>query len=928
MVNESNKIIVKVGKKSRVRFANSKVYRAITANDLSVLTTKHDDCQIVIIENISEDEQDAVRDFARDFKEKREGNTVLFYIPDSEDEITSGVADELDYNIYLTDSDLYKYIYDTFGINVSVYLADRKRLNSQELSESIPEGITDIFGSIGEDANNDIASTIAAIDEADSKGISEQLGIDDNTSGEIIDEPKETVVLTKVSEDKTEEIESASDIFGTDNIGNGDVNTDGSLEETSGEDKSNTVVSSEHKKDAVVSVEEETNTDGDIEAKHLEVFSETIPADTAEYIEELKMQIRDAKYDYSEAVKDMREANTRIASLEDIIRLLREEKDAMEKRFNELMISDEVLEDPISLAEYSVIKENADSLENQVLELNSTISSLKETIEAKELDINSAETSIEELKATIENLKGQLTAVRESIESGEAFKEQVDEYEEKLKHASEEKDKIASRLVVVEEDNEKLQGNVTELTLRADEEANVRIRTFELLKATIIKIKELNDKLTSIETEKSELLSKLETTESQLQNSKETVRGHLDTIAKLEKSVNDNDKKMELANNSSASEISQLRDRIGQLEAKLSVTEQQLEQKENQYNTLVETSGIDENGANALMETNRTLENISKTLREQLSAANTELERVKRSESEATKKVSTYKAQVASLQKSLQSIASAGGSGFTGSVSVRAINSGYSQSQIITVFGSGSFGITTTAMSLAQKLAATSKVLYIDFDLVSPMADSWFKINPIVNNIPGTLNGSIQNSGLGLFIEHGVNIISQHMNNIIKLVNKTKGGGLHYLSGLYYRPDSYKLATANYEELFSLLGSNFQYIIIDFGRLGSNEIGDQLIKVVSDIAYRNIVVTTANQFEVRNFKSKLTNLNINMDSIAWLFNMCTTTALDTKIKDSISPCRYDMLPRMEQYGTQENFLRTSLTRDRFGLFVDRTVFGR
>lgn len=166
------------------------------------------------------------------------------------------------------------------------------------------------------------------------------------------------------------------------------------------------------------------------------------------------------------------------------------------------------------------------------------------------------------------------------------------------------------------------------------------------------------------------------------------------------------------------------------------------------------------------------------------------------------------------------------------------------------------------------------------------------------------------------------------MNNIIKLVNKTKGGGLHYLSGLYYRPDSYKLATANYEELFSLLGSNFQYIIIDFGRLGSNEIGDQLIKVVSDISYRNIVVTTANQFEVRNFKSKLTNLNINMDSIAWLFNMCTTTALDTKIKDSISPCRYDMLPRMEQYGTQENFLRTSLTRDRFGLFVDRTVFGR
>lgn len=166
------------------------------------------------------------------------------------------------------------------------------------------------------------------------------------------------------------------------------------------------------------------------------------------------------------------------------------------------------------------------------------------------------------------------------------------------------------------------------------------------------------------------------------------------------------------------------------------------------------------------------------------------------------------------------------------------------------------------------------------------------------------------------------------MNGIIKLVNKTKGGGLYYLSGLYYRPESYKLASANYEELFSLLGENFQYIIIDFGRLGSSELGDQLIKVISDVAYRNIVVTTANQFEVRNFKSKLTNLNMIMENIAWLLNMCTTTALDAKIKDLVSPCKYDILPRMEQYGAQENFLRTSLTRDRFNMFVDRAVFSR
>lgn len=904
MVNESNKIIVKVGKKSKVRFANSKVYRAITANDLSVLTTKHNDCQIVIIENISEDEQDAVRDFARNFKEKSDSNTVLFYIPDNDD-ITSGVADELDYTIYLTDRDLYKHLYDNHGINVSVYLDDKKRLNSQELSECIPEGMTDVFGGIGDEGDSDISDAIAAIDEADSKAVSQP---------EVAEETKEPDVKEQ-------------DIFGTDVFGETDDISSKETEVAVIEDKSNTDNVDITSEEVNTSVEEKSDAVETVVEEPLKENNEGISADTADYIEKLKMQVRDAKYDYNEAVKDMREANARIASLEDTIRLIREEKDAIEKRFNELMISEEVLEDPISLAEYSVIKESADNLESQVLELNSTISSLKETIEAKEMDINSAETSIDELKETIESLREQLAEANKSIESGEAFKEQVEEYEEKLKHTSDEKDKVTARLVVVEEDNEKLQENVSELTLRVDAESQARIAASELLSSTIIKIKELSDKLTAIETEKTELLNKLTATENQLQSSKDAVRGHLDTIAKLEKSVNDNDKKMELASNSSASEISQLQDKIGQLEAKLSVTEQQLEQKENQYNTLVATSGIDENGANALVETNRTLETISKTLREQLSAANKELDKARRTESEASKQLSSYKAQVATLQKSLQSIASAGGS-VGGSVAVKPLNIGYSQSQIITVLGSGSFGITTTAMSLAQKLAATSKVLYIDFDLVSPMADSWFKINPMVSNIPGTMNGSIHNSGLGLFIEHGVNIISQHMNNIIKLVNKTKGGGLHYLSGLYYRPDSYKLATADYDGLFTMLCSNFQYIIVDFGRLGSSDVGDQLIKAISDVAYRNIVVTTANQFEVRNFKSKLSSLNIKMESIAWLFNMCTTTALDTKIKDSISPCKYDMLPRMEQYGTQENFLRASLTRDRFGLFVDRTVFGR
>lgn len=971
MINESNKIIVKVGKKSNLRFANSKVYRAITANDLNLLVKNHSDCKIIVIESISEDEQDAVKDFAISFKAMSDDNAVLFYIP-TNDEITSGIADELDYNIYLTDRDLYKYIYEAFGINVSVYIDDRKRLNSEELSESIPDGITDIFGGIGDESENDISDAIAAIDEVDKNAEKENIenieSIDNKESN--IDkniEKNDKVSLTKKDEniDKKEsniDKNAIKDINKIESVTLEKTDTTPKVESKKVKEEKNivneandtlttnvdrpiakeTIHLENNKGNIETEKTEQLNSNATLESLSSDAYNENdeaskevedrhleMTADTEEYIEELKMKIRDAKYDYNEVLKDMREANSRIESLENIIRLLREEKDNMQKRMDELMISDEVIEDPISLSEYGVIKDNASKLEGQILDLNSTITMLKGTIESKELDINSAEATMDELKQTVSSLREQLTAANQTIKEDEKYKEESEEYKEQLDKALADNKKLHVRIESAEDENRGLNDELTETTIRADKESSVRLEMLEQLKSAILRIRELSVKLNRLDESNRELTSKIAHTEKQLKDSRNAARDQLEKIAKLEKAVQDSDKKLEIASNSSDAEKAALNDKISQLKNKLNMIENQLRQKENQYNTLVETSGVDENSAKALLDTNKTLENISKTLREQLATANKELDRVKRSEADAAKKMNNYKNQVATLQRSLQSLASVGtGVGSSDNVSVRPIHLGYTKSQIITVFGSGSFGITTTAMSLAQKLSATSKVLYIDFDLVSPMADSWFKRSPILNNIPGTVNGSLHNTGLGLFIEQGVDTIGRFTSKIIIPVSNTKGGGIHYLSGLYYRPDAYKLATANYDEFFSILGNNFQYIIIDFGRLGSSEISDQLIKAVSDISFKNIVVTTTNNFEIRNFKNKLNDLHIRLDNVAWLFNMCTTTALDPKVKELVKPCSYDMLPRMEQYGAQENFLRVNLTRDRFGYFIDRTVFGR
>lgn len=1000
MVNESNKIIVKVGKKSRVQFANSKVYRAITANDLNALTNKFDDCHIVVIEDIDEDEQDAVKDACQNFVNKSEDNSVAFLLT-STDDVASGVADELACeNIFYTISDLYKFIYEKYGFSVSIYLDDRKKLNSMD---SMPDGVTDVFGDIstinGEE-DTDLSDIIASIEEKDAQGISTD-NTDETTesiediSGLADIENNVTVAETVVEQPVKEDKQVATNNETTVNKAETTVNKAKTVAVTDNKhiETETKQVATETKATVVEDTKQSVKEDKQIaEETETTVTSEEatgkIPDDVADYIDKLEMQLRDAKYDYSEVVKDVRNASAKISKLEETVRLLTEEKEIMKKRFNELMVSDNVLEDPISLAEYGLLKEQIKQLEARIVELNSTIDSMKETIEAKELDINSNETTIEELNLTIADLKKQLGEINASIASGEIHKDVVNEYEEKIKAASLIHTKTVERLQVAEEDIANLHEEINSAKTLADTEKDTRLELFNNLMSSFVKIKELDSKLVESESNNSELVKKLQDTSNRLNASKKAENEQLVNIAELKRELEKTHKELststenekeqqenidrlreelavtnerlsiskdaerkqsatleelkkeldkanknsELASNISANDLTKLNNKIGQLEAKLSVTEEQLKQKEEQYNSLIETSGVDKSESSALLETNRTLETISKTLREQLGAVNKELEQAKRDKAEAVRQSNGFKAQVVTLQKSLQSMASIGvGSPSiqsSGPISVRSLSGNVSRSQIITVLGSGSFGITTTAMSIANRLAATSKVLYIDFDLVSPMADSWFKVNPMLQNIPGTINGNVQNTGLGLFIEHGTDIIARNMNNIIRPVSKTKGGGVHYLSGVYYTPELSKLASADYEGLFTLLTRNFQYIVIDFGRLGCSEVNDQIIKIISDVAFRNIVVSTTNPFEVRNLRKKIDSNHMDINKVVWLFNLCQTTGLDQNVRNIINPIDFSMLPRMEGFEQCNTFLRVTAIRDRFGTFVDNKVFGR
>ena len=242
--------------------------------------------------------------------------------------------------------------------------------------------------------------------------------------------------------------------------------------------------------------------------------------------------------------------------------------------------------------------------------------------------------------------------------------------------------------------------------------------------------------------------------------------------------------------------------------------------------------------------------------------------------------------------------------------------------KIYTVVGNGSYGVTTTAMSIAQKLSSYGRVLFIDFDLVNPMADSWFMITPMIKGITGVKEGKT-NSGLGIAYEYGIDMLVKNLELCCRSYQQTKGGGLHYLSGVYYDVKDEKLASLNYSELLNKLGRSFPYIVIDLGKLGKHSLTNNLIKELASIAYRNVVVTQQNYFSIRQFKSRAKDIGLDIGTSKWVINFGNTRGLDDKVKEAIKDYDYVVLNRAVNMGSKDGFLKNMSTRGEFEEYFER-----
>ena len=403
-----------------------------------------------------------------------------------------------------------------------------------------------------------------------------------------------------------------------------------------------------------------------------------------------------------------------------------------------------------------------------------------------------------------------------------------------------------------------------------------------------------------------------------------------DKQARLDKVMADTETRVNLARNYAKEEFENVKQENISLRARLDIVTAQYNSKDAQYNNLIQTCGIDENGALAIVDSNKTLESINATLRAKLAELTTAYESAEKEKVEAKQNLDVLKEQNGKLVTQIRAMSSGySGGGYSGIIPPIGYDRNSKRAQVICVFGSGSYGVTTTAYTASQVLSGQGRTLFIDFDMVSAKADSWFRTSPVVDGIMGLDPKDSRNTGLGIMFNHGVPFMISHVMNIIKRISVGKNGCIDYLSGLYATPEVVKIVSADFTRMMNYFGDSYDYIVIDFGRLGTSDINNQIIKVFSNIARSNIMVSSSDKIDIRNGRMAIEKAKIPMDNMGWLINLAENTKIDDNTKSRISPAQFQVMPFIDDfYGKRQEFGRNRLSRDKFNWFLDNAVLRR
>lgn len=915
MTNDFLELIVKVGKKSTLNFSHAKAYRAISSVDLVNKSKNHSNCQLVIIENIREEELNDVKDFIISFTKRGVDNKVWFYVKDNDD-ITCGLADELEYEIFMSEDKLFRDIFNKTGLLITSDIKLRK-----ELSNWNDDTEYDPFAAFENGENNNSNRVDVYIDNGVNvrNEVEEEIKITLEKQNEQAESFKKAVEEAKTTlPEEVVEIPVVKPVITEKPVKKPSLTLDKKEEKPSSNDESNKA------KGSYINQAEFDKLKSELEDARTEL------EDTKVELNETKEELGNIGTKYSDLSTKYKELNTkhidlteyannRISELNKLNSVLKNKYNDILEQYNLFIESDLILEDPISLEEYR----------NLGIELEDTRQSLTEaTVKVKELTESNNESSriIEQLEEEVktyseklEKRKEEITALNETIELGAGKNEEIERLTEKLAESENKLEKARSdaarNIEITNEEIKKLKNKIGSVSEKYEAEAYARRVLAEFTDSLVIKY---TDAVRTIENLNVEIENQNTTIEGLRGDSDNIIVSQGNDIKNLRQQIEELEgQKQELTTQlNESSEM--IEDVKANYETQINMLREQVQFAESKYARLEQAAYVSD--ATQLSEQNKALEDINISLRNQLRVKNEDLERGVRERAELTATIRKLDEEKTRLKNSMKTMTNGIQGGISQKIAIPKINYN-GKNFIIPVFGSGSYGITTTAMSLAYKFAERASTLYIDFDLVSPKCDIWFKRSPLCT-IPNSIdNGKDYSTSLGLMFERGTRYFLDNYGHIVFNRLKTKNGTLDYLTGVYAKFETYKYMSADFSTLLTSLGNTYQYVIIDMGRLGGSELTDSIIagitKAVCERGNRCVAVTTSNNIEIRNLRNKITEVGIDISSVAWLVNMARSSKIDDKALKYIRPALAGTMPfDPDLYGFTQTFQEENRSRNK------------
>lgn len=940
------KAVIKVGVSSNIKFNNMQAFRAITYDDMSSLLASNDNISLIIVENASREDMVNIEDVLSTT------NLNLYLLNPSFEAKTNGyglVQEEIESDhVYLFKeiTDLQRAITNFYGIDVRTFVEEK----AEEVEESV--NTEESNGSDGANETDETDGTTETEEtdgvdegiESENDGFDDTLFTEDETEEEddtklSIEEPEQgsQVSETELEEFKTDnyvdsesetekevEIEDKEKLENKDGSGSLDIIED--VQETESED----IYKPEN-----ASLQEALSSSLDVGDKEVKR-----DRDTVKVIEGSKGNTEsDTEYLWNAASLDKSsEASESLTESEN------ENVIKLQTEVETLNVQLKSEQERIDYCEETISKLRAIkiSLEDKLAFSNDLINRLQTTQDIVDISIQDTEETLgklDELKIERSQLQSKITELTSELEK-------ISTLEAKLSSKENDYRELQDELDRAKQDNRS-----KEIEEQLKYETDIRLKISELLEDMAFKYSLMVDRFKELEGTNS--IVEAEAKKEQKQR-KELEVQVLDLKDQLQKSFNIRAER-ERQLNLKIEEFSRINSQNTDLAQKYERAKQKLSLDCEELKSQIEVLNTREDGYKSMISGLESQLTVQENIAEDATAKLRRFEDLDIDELQSTLKstdigntrlvgdigrlkieISGLKGQLASkgdligrLEKEKTAIEmTAKALSNTVSTGERLkISCNYTgRAQIIPVFGGGSYGITTTVMSLAKNLKGN--ILLLDFDCVSPKLDQWVGKNAMIPELTGL--PQLMNSSFGALIEKGTDFIIDNQQLVVQNTklgsNKLKKSNrrVDYFSGVYTQIDLYKFAAVDFTSLLNFFGNEYDYILVDLGRIGGNESTTALIKMFDSISWRNVIICQNDKYDVRAVYTKTKMNKLHLAKSLWVLNMSTSTALDEFTKKALTNASLIVLTKKaDMYGELSTFdLFSSYHKEKLGQLAD------